>query len=328
MILHSADYPDGHFLGWTPGQATPLASNDLAWRLARRQRSRRAAAPAADRQARDPSRPSIGLYFTERAAGAHAGDPAAGAAGHRHSRRCAPPTASSDAYVLPVDAELRAIQPHAHYRARSVSAWATLPGGARRPLILHQQLGFQLAGSATGTRRRSGCRRARSSRWNTCSTTRRRIRATRRTRRPRRLGLAIVGRDGRRLDSGDDARATPSARGWPDVRRKMAAEDAVGCEMLLAREPDHMPICGTTAAVYMELDRPAEALSQFAAVPRPAAGNPRSRGTTWRWRSRRSAARRTRRAVRRGAQAATRLLGRAQQPGRPVDATGPHGGRT
>jgi cytochrome c553 len=32
MILHSADYPDGHFLGWTPGQAPP-PSGDLAWRL-------------------------------------------------------------------------------------------------------------------------------------------------------------------------------------------------------------------------------------------------------------------------------------------------------
>src|SRR5207248_361061 len=32
-ILRSADYPDGHFLGWTPGQAPPLAPPGLAWRL-------------------------------------------------------------------------------------------------------------------------------------------------------------------------------------------------------------------------------------------------------------------------------------------------------
>ena len=51
MILHSADYPDGHFLGWTPGQAPPLAPNDLAWRLDAGERSRRAAPSAADRQA-------------------------------------------------------------------------------------------------------------------------------------------------------------------------------------------------------------------------------------------------------------------------------------
>ena len=32
-ILRSADYPDGHFLGWTPGQLTPLAPRGLSWRL-------------------------------------------------------------------------------------------------------------------------------------------------------------------------------------------------------------------------------------------------------------------------------------------------------
>ena len=47
----------------------------------------------------------------------------------------APDVRVVDSYVLPVDAEIRAIQPHAHYRAREVSAWAILPGGARRPLI-------------------------------------------------------------------------------------------------------------------------------------------------------------------------------------------------
>ena len=63
MVLHSADYPDGHFLGWTPGQATPLASNDLAWRLA----------PGNDLVVQlhlQPTgkpeilKPSIGLYFS------------------------------------------------------------------------------------------------------------------------------------------------------------------------------------------------------------------------------------------------------------------------
>ena len=30
---HSAEYPDGHFLGWTPGQVAPLLPGDLAWTL-------------------------------------------------------------------------------------------------------------------------------------------------------------------------------------------------------------------------------------------------------------------------------------------------------
>ena len=40
----------------------------------------------------------------------------------------------TDAFVLPAAAEVLAIQPHAHYRARSVEAVATLPDGSRRPL--------------------------------------------------------------------------------------------------------------------------------------------------------------------------------------------------
>ena len=33
LIARSAIYPDGHFLGWTPGQVAPLLPADLAWRL-------------------------------------------------------------------------------------------------------------------------------------------------------------------------------------------------------------------------------------------------------------------------------------------------------
>src|SRR5262249_23609484 len=33
LIARSADYPDGHFLGWTPGQVSPLLPKALAWRL-------------------------------------------------------------------------------------------------------------------------------------------------------------------------------------------------------------------------------------------------------------------------------------------------------
>jgi hypothetical protein len=30
--VRSAVYPDGHFLGWTPGQAAPLLPKGLAWK--------------------------------------------------------------------------------------------------------------------------------------------------------------------------------------------------------------------------------------------------------------------------------------------------------
>src|SRR5205814_2167291 len=132
-ILHSADYPDGHFLGWTPGQAPPLAQEDMAWRL-------EAGSDLVVQLHMRPTgkaervQPSIGLYFTPHAPsrapsivrlGRQNIDIPAGAREHR----------VTDSFTLPVDAEVRAVQPHAHYRARTMRADATLPSGARRPLI-------------------------------------------------------------------------------------------------------------------------------------------------------------------------------------------------
>jgi tetratricopeptide (TPR) repeat protein len=42
---------------------------------------------------------------------------------------------NSDSYTLPVDVEVLAVQPHAHYLAKVIRAWATLPGGVVEPLI-------------------------------------------------------------------------------------------------------------------------------------------------------------------------------------------------
>jgi len=64
LIARSAQYPDGYFLGWTPGQVAPLAPKDMAWRLA----------PHSDLVVelhmrpdgkREPVAPSIGLYFSD-----------------------------------------------------------------------------------------------------------------------------------------------------------------------------------------------------------------------------------------------------------------------
>ncbi len=43
--------------------------------------------------------------------------------------------AVTDHLTLPVDVEVLAIYPHAHYVGKQVEAWATLPGGGRRWLI-------------------------------------------------------------------------------------------------------------------------------------------------------------------------------------------------
>jgi tetratricopeptide (TPR) repeat protein len=48
-----------------------------------------------------------------------------------------------DAFVLPVDVEVHAVQPHAHYRAREVMGIAQLPDGRVRPLIHIREWDFR-----------------------------------------------------------------------------------------------------------------------------------------------------------------------------------------
>src|SRR4030095_12159170 len=135
LLPHSAVYPDGHFLGWTPGQIAPLLPRGLACRLP----------PNADlvvelhmKPSGKPEavEPSIGLYFgaepPERTPamlrlGRQSIDIAAGDAHYT----------IEDSFVLPVDVEVQAVQPHAHYRAREGRARAPLPGGGPRAPPCH-----------------------------------------------------------------------------------------------------------------------------------------------------------------------------------------------
>ena len=57
------------------------------------------------------------------------------AAGHRDY-------VNADTYTLPVDVDALAVQPHAHFLAKEVRAWATLPGGAIVPLIYIKDWNF------------------------------------------------------------------------------------------------------------------------------------------------------------------------------------------
>jgi len=133
LIARSATYPDGHFLGWTPGQVAPLLPKDLAWRLDKNtdlvvelhmQPSGKVEQVA----------PSIGFYFGDQ-------PPTHIPAMLRLGRQNIDIPAGdakyvvTDSYTLPVDVELEAVQPHAHYRARDVRGEAILPDGTRKPII-------------------------------------------------------------------------------------------------------------------------------------------------------------------------------------------------
>lgn len=134
LMPRSAEYPDGHFLGWTPGQVAPLVQPELAWTLE----------PGSDLVVQLHMQPSgavedvlpeIGFYFGDR-------EPARAPTILRLGSQGIdiPPGESRyvirDSYVLPVDVELLAVQPHAHYRAREIRGVAALPDGTSR-LVMH-----------------------------------------------------------------------------------------------------------------------------------------------------------------------------------------------
>ena len=52
----------------------------------------------------------------------------------------------TDEFTLPIDVELLAIYPHAHYLGKDIQAFATLPDGTKKTLIHIPQLEFELAG--------------------------------------------------------------------------------------------------------------------------------------------------------------------------------------
>lgn len=133
LILHSATFPDGVLLGWSPGQVAPVMPKGLAWRLH----------PGTDLVVEvhmvrgsksEVVAPSIGLYFTD-------DPPRRTPATLRLGRQNIDIAAgekdyvSTDSFVLPVDVEVQAVQPHAHHRAREVMGMARLPDGTTKLLI-------------------------------------------------------------------------------------------------------------------------------------------------------------------------------------------------
>jgi Tfp pilus assembly protein PilF len=133
MLVDGAEFPEGLFLGWSPGKV-PLESDEaLVWQVE----------PSTDLVLQlhllpsgkpEDIRPSVGLYFTDspprkRAAvlqlGSRTIDIAAGDDSHTIENE----------YVLPADVEAIGIYPHAHFLCREMQAFATLPDGTRTWLL-------------------------------------------------------------------------------------------------------------------------------------------------------------------------------------------------
>jgi hypothetical protein len=263
LIARSAIYPDGHFLGWTPGQVAPLLPDDLAWRLEKNtdlvvelhmQPSGKAEQVA----------PSIGFYFGDTA-------PTRTPAMLRLGRQDIDIPAGdahytvTDAYTLPVDVEVEAVQPHAHYRARDVRGEATLPDGSTKRLIDIADWDFRwqhVYRFATPLRLPKGTRVSMrytydNSEANARNPQRPPVRARWGQRSAEEMGdlwLQVLPRDGHDLDL--------LSR---DFRPKVAAEDVKGYESEIEKHPTDAALHDDAALLDLELGRKDEAIAHFRA---------------------------------------------------------------
>ena len=136
----NAVFPDGHFLGWTPGQA-PHLLDVTAWRL------EAGSDLVVETHMMPTGKPErvqvrVGLFFTDEPPvrvpymmrlGRQSIDIPAGTRDYT----------VTDSYQLPVDVEVLSVQPHAHNLAREVKGFARLPDGTTTPLIYIRDWDFR-----------------------------------------------------------------------------------------------------------------------------------------------------------------------------------------
>jgi tetratricopeptide (TPR) repeat protein/mono/diheme cytochrome c family protein len=265
LLAPSANYPEGSFFGWTPGQLPPVAA-DLAWRLN----------PGTDLvlqlHLRPTGRPervqaAIGLFFAD-------GPPRLTPAMLRLGKQdidIAPGRRDyeiSDSYVLPVDVDVYGLQPHAHYRAKNIMGFATLPDGTTKGLIHIPDWDFDwqdtyryvkpvpLPKGTTLTMRYT---------YDNSDANRRNPQLP-----PQRVHWGQNSSD----EMGDLwIQVVPRSPADLDLlvrefRQKVFREDILGYETALQRAPRDVTLHDDVALLYLAVGRPREAIDHFAASTR------------------------------------------------------------
>jgi hypothetical protein len=129
----TAEPPEGHFLSWQPGRGPYVAREGAPWTLP----------GTADLVVQlhlkpsgkpEPIQPEIGLYFTEKPATQRLYKLLLG------SKRIDIPSGErayvvEDSFRLPVDVQVTALNPHAHYLGKDLQGFATFPDGSWKWLI-------------------------------------------------------------------------------------------------------------------------------------------------------------------------------------------------
>ena len=256
-----AKFPDGMFLGWTPGQSPRVSPPGMNWHLE----------PNSDlvvelhlmpAETPQPVQVSIGLFLSDERPsrtgymlrlGRQDIDIAAGRSDY----------VNTDSYTLPVDVEAIAVQPHAHFLAKEVKAWATLPGGATVPLIYIKDWNFHwqdvytyqqplLLPKGTVIEMRYTYDNSAANRSNPHRPPRRVTFGQTSASEMGSLWLQVVPRL-----AGDLARLEA------DFAPKILRDDIAGNEKWLEVEPDNAQLRAELAACYLEANRPADALQQL-----------------------------------------------------------------
>jgi len=140
LLPESAQMPDGYFLGWAPGKIPQFTLPGMAWSLQ----------PSSDLALQmhlHPSgktelvQPAVAFYFTA--------EPPTNSPLriNLEALRIDIPAGNKDytvedEYTLPVEVTLLAIGPHAHYLGKRVEAYARLPDGAKRELLMIKDWDF------------------------------------------------------------------------------------------------------------------------------------------------------------------------------------------
>ena len=270
-MARSAVYPEGHFLGWTPGQIAPLVPSTMAWRLD----------PGTDlvvqlhmQPSGAPERvqPIIGLFYSDEPPtqtptilrlGSQGIDIAPGDAHY----------SITDSYTLPVDVKLHAVQPHAHYRLREVRGTATLPDGTIRSLITINDWDFRWQHVYRYTAPiplPRGTRVSMQYRYDNSAENPRNPQLP-----PQRVSWGQRSFDEmgdlwfQFVTTTDEDRALLNT----EITNKMTAEDIVGYETMLRTNPRDAELHDDVALLYLAIGRPADAVTHFraAAAIKPAA---------------------------------------------------------
>jgi Flp pilus assembly protein TadD len=126
--------PDSHFLFWKPGSAPYVEPDGMALRL---DKDNDLVLNTHLQPTGKPEtlQPSLGLYFTDKPATLH---PILLQMENDRMLDIPPGSSNflvSDEFTLPVDVNLLAIYPHAHYLGKDLQALATLPDGTTKTLI-------------------------------------------------------------------------------------------------------------------------------------------------------------------------------------------------